>query len=137
MIDMENVLKWRYYSLLGIVVLLPFFPKFLTPLIILNFILWIFEQIKLKEGWKFSKNPVFIFMCLFYVWHLVGLLWTSNFKYAGLDLQIKLPLLLIPLTFLTVDHKFFEIKEKILNSFVCSLVLAVVFCFFRASYFYF
>ncbi|MBL7923708.1 MAG: O-antigen ligase family protein [Bacteroidia bacterium] len=33
---------------------------------------------------------------LFFSLHLLGLLWTENFKYAGLDLQIKAPFLLLP-----------------------------------------
>jgi O-antigen ligase len=46
---------------------------------------------------NFFKSPLFWGLPLLYLWHLVGLIWTENFKYAGLDLEIKAAFLLLPL----------------------------------------
>ncbi len=42
------------------------------------------------------KGPL-LWMVVFYLWHLVGLEWTTNLDFAALDLGIKLPLLVFPL----------------------------------------
>lgn len=49
----------------------------------------IISQLRLK--------PLLFLFPAFYLFHLAGLLWTCNFKYAGLDLGIKLPLAFVPL----------------------------------------
>ncbi|UTW67686.1 O-antigen ligase family protein [bacterium SCSIO 12643] len=45
---------------------------------------------------RIKKNPVIIlFVGLFFL-HILGLLWTADFDYASRDIQIKLPLLAVP-----------------------------------------
>ena len=132
-----DTIKWRNYSLLAIAVILPFFPKFLTPFIVLNFIVGIFDYSTSGKKMMWSLNPVLLFLSLYFILHLIGLGWTTNYKYAGLDLQLKLPLLLIPITFVFTNHDYSKIRDRILDAFVYSLAFAVVFCFTRATYFYF
>lgn len=64
----------------------------LAPLLILCFIYRISE----KNLFRFSSF-IMLLMMLFYIVHLTGLINTSNFSYAGLDLQIKVSFLLMPL----------------------------------------
>lgn len=44
----------------------------------------------------FHRQEERLLPVVFYCLYVIGLLWTSNFTYAGLDLQSKAPLLLLP-----------------------------------------
>jgi hypothetical protein len=51
-----------------------------------------------KEYWNnIKKNKAFLWLFIFIGIHLLGLLWTDDYSYAFHDLQIKLPLLAVPL----------------------------------------
>ncbi len=85
-----------------------------------------------KDKWKKNKLS-FLFWVLvsFFILHLIGLLWTSNFEYALHDLKIKLPLLWFPLLFFTTKHSLSK-KEIyiILWIFVISVLIASIICLF-------
>lgn len=89
---------------------------------------WIIEG-DFKRKWQVMKtSKVLWVMSSFFIMHLVGLLWTSDFNYAANDLRIKLPLLWFPLLFITskpLDKK--EI-EAFLWLFVSSVFISVVVC---------
>ena len=48
---------------------------------------------------NFKKEKYLWILPLFYLLHVAGLLWTVNYNQAGLDLQIKLTLFLLPIIF--------------------------------------
>ncbi len=48
---------------------------------------------------NFKKEKYLWILPLFYLLHIAGLLWTVNYNQAGLDLQIKLTLFLLPIIF--------------------------------------
>jgi len=129
--------RWRQYVLVVMVLLIPFYPKWLTPLIILNLIFCFMENPKAFSIKEIIHNKPFLFLILFYLYHIVGLFWTSNFSYAGLDGQLKLPLLLLPLTFLPGNGISTFQKHQLFSIFVYSLASAVLFCIIRAVWFYF
>jgi O-antigen ligase len=76
--------------------LLPFSSWLASLSLALLFVLCIIYKIAEKKFFRFSSFTMFWLM-LFYVLHVTGLLYTVNFSYAGLDLQIKLSFLLMPL----------------------------------------
>ena len=45
---------------------------------------------------RFWQNKAAVLLVAFYLMHVVGLLWTSDFEYALKDLRVKLPILVIP-----------------------------------------
>ena len=45
---------------------------------------------------RFWQNTPAVLLVAFYLMHVVGLLWTSDFEYAMKDLRVKLPILVIP-----------------------------------------
>lgn len=62
---------------------------------------WIIEG-DFKRKWQVMKTSKILWVISsFYLLHLIGLLWTSDFAYAANDLKIKLPLLWFPLLFIT------------------------------------
>ena len=90
---------------------------------------WIFEG-DFKRKWQVMKTSKVLWVVSgFYLLHLVGLLWTSDFAYAANDLKIKLPLLWFPLLFITSKH---EISKKEIESllwfFTTSVFIASIVC---------
>ena len=50
-----------------------------------------------KEKWsRFIHSKAAILLVLFYLMHVVGLLYTTDFQYALKDLRVKLPILILP-----------------------------------------
>ena len=45
---------------------------------------------------RFWHNKAAVLLVAFYLMHVVGLLWTSDFEYAIKDLRVKLPILVMP-----------------------------------------
>ncbi len=91
-----SIHPWIIRLLCTYVFLLPFSSKFASVVLIILLLLSIGYKISQKNVFRFSSFLMFWLM-LFYILHLTGLFNTSNFEYAGLDLQIKLSFLLIPL----------------------------------------
>lgn len=72
---------------------------------------------------NFKQHKLLWMLPLLYLLYLIGLLWTSNFKYAGLDLQIKLTFLLLPFIVGTLNFSPQQIK-KVLYGFVGGTFIA-------------
>jgi len=67
-----------------------------SMLLILNLLL----EGDLKNYWlRLKTNKLFLSVLVFFLLHLVALIWTTNFEYAFNDLRIKLTLLVIVLVF--------------------------------------
>ncbi len=75
---------------------------------------------------NFKLHKLLWMLPLLYLLYLIGLLWTSNFKYAGLDLQIKLTILLLPFIIGTLNFSPQQIK-KVLYGFVGGTFIASVY----------
>jgi ABC-type multidrug transport system fused ATPase/permease subunit len=86
-----------YFLLIFLAASLPlsvFTTSFAEILLLLN---WILEG-KYSEKWKILKQrKAPLIVCLIFAIHILGLIYTSDFRYALHDLKIKLPLLLLPL----------------------------------------
>lgn len=90
----------KYKLLISILLLIPFG------------LIWIFKSLgrKFKEFFHLENSPAWIFASI-YLFHILGLFFTSDFNYALRDLRIKLPILLMPLILSTTclpDRKGFR-----------------------------
>ena len=104
-------------------------------LLFLNF--FFDKQVNLKAKLKILiENKIAILSISLYILHIIGLLYTSNFKYAGLDLEIKLPLLIIPLTLFS--EKTIETNDikKIFQFFTLGNLVTILYCSIYAVYSY-
>ena len=90
---------------------------------------WIFEG-DFKRKWQVMKTSKVLWVVSgFYLLHLVGLFWTSDFVYAANDLKIKLPLLWFPLLFITSKHEISKKEiEGLLWFFTASVFIASIVC---------
>jgi len=126
----RNLLFSRfYYSLIGIaLVSIPFTPLlfyFITPLLL---IFWIVEG-DWKNKWiRFKESPVFIITCclaLFWFVNLLGLS-HSNYLVRGVMRTFdKLPFLVFPLLFFTLNKSFFTQRKiyTLLHGFLIAVVV--------------
>ncbi|MEP7263551.1 MAG: O-antigen ligase family protein [Bacteroidota bacterium] len=78
------------------VFILPFSSWMASLVLAFLFVLCLIYKISEKKFLRFSSF-VMLWLILFYLLHVTGLLYTENYSYAGLDLQIKLSFLLMPL----------------------------------------
>lgn len=95
-----NYISHHHFYLLGIAITLAglSWSNFLMSLgqivLICN---WVLEA-DFKNKWqKLKTRPVILVLIGLFLFHLIGLLWTEDFKYGTHDLRIKLPLLLLPI----------------------------------------
>ena len=95
------------------------------------------KQVNLKSKFKILfENKIAILSISLYFLHIIGLLYTSNFKYAGLDLEIKLPLLIIHLTLFS--EKTIETNDikKIFQFYTLGNLVTILYCSIYAFYSY-
>ena len=96
-------------------------------------IVWIVDGIigkDFKEKWsRFIHNKAAVLLVLFYLMHVVGLIYTTDFQYALKDLRVKLPILVLPF-FLSgmapLDRKRFDLLILV---YVLSVFVATLFSF--------
>lgn len=80
---------------------------------------------------RFWHNKAAVLVVAFYLMHVVGLLWTSDFEYAMKDLRVKLPILVMPFVLSSLeplDRKRFDLVMLV---YVLSVFIATQFSFFR------
>lgn len=78
---------------------------------------------------RFWHNKAAVLLVAFYLMHVVGLLWTSDFQYALKDLRVKLPILVMPFVLSSMeplDSKRFNIVMLV---YVLSVFIATQFSF--------
>lgn len=78
---------------------------------------------------RFFQNKAAVLLVAFYLMHVVGLLWTSDFQYALKDLRVKLPILVMPFVLSSMeplDRKRFSIVMLV---YVLSVFIATLFSF--------
>ena len=77
---------------------------------------------------RFKQNRILQLLPAIYLLYVIGLIWTENFKYAGLDLQIKAGFLLLPLFIGTLDLSVKEFKKTTLFFIIgCTLACLLLF----------
>lgn len=76
---------------------------------------------------RFWQNKPAVLLVAFYLLHVVGLLWTSDFEYALKDLRVKLPILIMPFVLSSMaplDRKRFDFVMLV---YVLSVFIATLF----------
>ena len=79
---------------------------------------------------RFWHNKAAVLLVAFYLMHVVGLLWTTDFQYAMKDLRVKLPILVLPLILSgmePLDRKRFDfvVLVYVLSTFVATVFSSV------------
>lgn len=142
--DQSDLLEVKNYQLpeylfLGLIFITFFFNK-LAPLFIVAFII---SLILYKSRWHskwiigaFFKNPMG-WLCIFFSFHIVGLLWTENQSFAWSDIGMKLSFLIFPIVFFTfrIRIKFFDFIRYFVTSMVIIVIILLLYAAFKSVYY--
>jgi hypothetical protein len=88
---------------------------------------WVIEK-PISYRWQkiITSKPLW-FLPLFYIVHLIWLFNTDDFVFAGKDLQIKLPFLILPIIVGTSDTINYKSLKTILNFFIAGVLLSSIY----------
>ena len=79
---------------------------------------------------RFWHNKAAVLLVAFYLMHVVGLLWTSDFQYALKDLRVKLPILIMPFVLSSMEPLDCKRFNIVMLVYVLSVFVATQFSFF-------
>lgn len=77
---------------------------------------------------KFTANKNALLLTGLYALPLIGLLWTTDFKYAFWDLRMKLPILFMPFVLFSINPMTAREFRALFGIFLSSLVFALFWC---------
>ena len=76
---------------------------------------------------RFWHNKAAVLLVAFYLMHVVGLLWTSDFQYAMKDLRVKLPILVMPFVLSSIEPLDRKRFDFVMLVYVLSVFIATLF----------
>lgn len=90
----NELFKWSFVVL---TFSLLFYKKLIPPIIILNVIFWVASGDYKEKFERLKENNFIFFLPIFYLIHLVGLIYTSNINSGFEDIGMKISLFIFPL----------------------------------------
>lgn len=111
-------ISFRFFRKQGFFKGLYYFLAYMLQLTRTNFI----EKFSL-----FFKNRLAVIVASLFLLHMIGLIHTSDFSYALKDLRTKLPLLLLPVVFSTMEKISWEKVRILLLFYVGSVFIGTMF----------
>ena len=94
-------------------------------------IVWLLDGIIAKDFKqklsRFWHNKAAVLLVAFYLMHVVGLLWTTDFQYALKDLRVKLPILVLPFVLSSMEPLDRKRFDFVLLIYVLSVFIATLF----------
>ena len=76
---------------------------------------------------RFWQNKAAVLLVAFYLMHVVGLLWTTDFQYAMKDLRVKLPILVMPFVLSSMEPLDRKRFNFVMLVYVLSVFIATLF----------
>lgn len=133
---METLIKARHYLILALAALLPLAPRAL-PILIVSFC-FIHVIILLKtRSFQLNKDLWVWVLPAFYLWHFIGMFYTSNWDSGLFDLEVKLSLLIMPLLFLNSKNINMPSLTRTMRVFLLGMAISFLVCFAYSSYGYY
>lgn len=120
------------YSLIAFA--LPFNKLILSLATILLVLICLLDINKEEYGNYFKTNQIIKWLLVFLIFHLLSILWSSNFNYFLKDLNAKLPIYLIPFVFI---FKPLQAKKDYFLLFGIYLLSLTFFSIWNFTHFYF
>lgn len=109
-------------------ILLPFQHEVLhiTYGILAFWLVYVLSFTKARFSYLFT-NRIFQFCLIYYAWLAIGALYSTNTQEAGLDLTLKITLLLWPLGMATWPELASEYRDTLLKLFIAATILSAAF----------
>ena len=108
--------------------LLPLNPRVSVLAIIFIAVNWLLSG-RIYFNFKSFLSPIPILFLSFYVLHIIGLMYTSNWTEGLQRVETKLPLLIFPLILFSFPIKSKKGISSILKSYVVGCLIASIYCF--------
>lgn len=122
--------KIYLFGIILLVVGLSFSRAFVSISYVILIGTWLIDLQVFKKFGSFFKNKAALLIASIYIMHLIGLLYTSDFKYAWLETRTKVPILILPLIFSTMR----PLSKKNFTNILIIFNLSVVGSFYTALY---
>lgn len=87
---------------------------------------WFLEGNFPAKWQKIKSNKIIWLLISFFLLHIIGLLWTSDFNYALNDIRIKLPLLWLPVLIGTSEPLTKKEFDFLIKGFIAAVLFATV-----------
>lgn len=113
-------------AMVALLVLVAFFLpfKFLVNIfIVLVFVVWLFNNPFKKLFTKTQNTKIFLAIFIFYLLHLVALLYTQNIEAGLFNLELNISMFIFPLVFYTE-----QFTQKQIDFFLKSFIIGTLFC---------
>lgn len=115
------------------IVSLPFSLRVNSLSIVALAVAWIFQE-PFANRIKRLSNPLLLLFLSFYLFYLIGMLWTANMKYGFWELEKKMGLLVFPIIIGTTKPLTSKAFIRVLQCFVIAVLLASLTCLAHAMY---
>lgn len=127
----DSLIKKVISTLMQLLVFtLPLHPKLVPILVLILFVLGLFDFFGSKN--KFEPSKAQISMMLFYCFLIVGLLWTENLKSGFFDLEVKSSLVIFPILFSIIPiskRQFLKLIRALVYGVITFFLIAIFFAF--------
>ena len=134
-LSQPSIYLMQNYLLYVIAFLLPVFPRLLPTFIVLFGILSI---VNIFKGYnKAELGEISVLLIILYVMHVFGMLYTENVNRGMFDLEVKLSLIAIPISFIGFRFLTTTAFTNILKLFALGTIMNGLICLFYATYNYF
>jgi len=117
-------------SFLFFLALVPLLSSISFGLVIL---LWIKEKTYRESFKALKQHKAWWAFMVFYLFHIISLAWSANFKYAFFDLQIKLSYLVCPVVIAGLSFSG-EDWKKLRRAFIAGTTIAALICVCHATW---
>ena len=125
---LKNIPAFLLYVLSFFLLLFPT----LSIICIILLLLFVMVQEKIMVLSNILKSSISVILLLFYLWHALGMIWSSNLDYGFKDLETKLSFIVFPLIFssLLISE---EIRKNTLIAFMAGCFVTCIFSLINAE----
>lgn len=132
----ETLERIKLFVFAGLLLALPF-SKALLSIFTIAFCL--VGVVGLFIGHQSKRPPTALLWLpvIYFGWHAVGMLWTTNYSFGWQDLNVKLPFLLLPLLLVSYRDVISHQWQILTRIFILGLGLALLYCLICSGVLYY
>ncbi|MBN2619429.1 MAG: hypothetical protein JXR64_14060, partial [Spirochaetales bacterium] len=135
--SIRQEIRDRNYFVLFIAIfafVISFHPRLIPYALGATGLSWLFTKNLLSRLKKLFPNSYFLIILVFYILHVVALLYTYNLKHGLFNLQVRLALLVIPIVVFSSTKEIIRNKALFISSFIIGVSLSAFICYALAFY---
>ena len=117
----------HFYLSFLLAFILPIYKDGATICVILMALNWLFLGKKAFNIDGLKGNIPLLLLMVFYFWHILGMLWSSNLDFGLFDLEVKLTFLILPLVFSAFGRFKVYRFERILKGYLVGCSVAIIY----------